>query len=220
MEGKKSFVLYADVKTTLDELTDEQAGKLFKTVLDYVNDENPEIDDAFVRLAFAPIRQQLKRDLDKWLKRSVINSKNGKKGGRPKESEKSESVNLQAKKADNVNVIVNDNDNVIVIENETIILKEGRKLKFAQSLNPFLVTYKKAELKEFLEYWTEHNDNGKKLRFEMSKNQPFNLSRRLGTWHRKNNDGTITKPGATKKRGAGVDPEYLDELNERINGGQ
>ena len=218
MEGKKSFVLYADVKTTLDELTDEQAGKLFKTVLDYVNDENPEIDDAFVRLAFAPIRQQLKRDLDKWLKRSVINSKNGKKGGRPKESEKSESVNLQAKKADNdndnVNVIVNDNDNVIVIENETIILKEGRKLKFAQSLNPYLDKYGKPMLLEFLEYWTESNDNGKLLRFEMSKNQPFNLSRRLGTWNKKNQTDGI---GGKKKQGDGIDADYMNELNERIN---
>ena len=215
MEGKKSFVLYADVKTTLDELTDEQAGKLFKTVLDYVNDENPEIDDAFVRLAFAPIRQQLKRDLDKWLKRSVINSKNGKKGGRPKESEKSESVNLQAKKADNdnVNVIVNDNDNVIVIENETIILKERRKLKFAQSLNPYLDKYGKPMLLEFLEYWTESNDNGKLLRFEMSKNQPFNLDRRLGTWNKKNQTDVI---GGKKKQGDGIDAEYIQELKNRL----
>jgi hypothetical protein len=42
---------------------------------------------------------------------------------------------------------------------------------------------------DFISYWTEHNENGKKMRLEMSKNQPFNIKRRLATWKRmsKNN---------------------------------
>jgi len=49
---------------------------------------------------------------------------------------------------------------------------------------------------EFIDYWTEHNEGGKKMRFEMAKNQPFNIKRRLATWKRnqKNyNNGTTTK---------------------------
>ena len=38
------------------------------------------------------------------------------------------------------------------------------------------------ELIEFLSYWTEHNPDGKKMRFEMAKNQPFNIKRRMATW--------------------------------------
>lgn len=38
--------------------------------------------------------------------------------------------------------------------------------------------------KAFIEYWTEHNDGGRKMRFEMAKNQPFNIGRRMGTWKR------------------------------------
>jgi len=212
MEGKKSFVLYTDVKTTVDLLSNEQAGEAFKWIVNYVNDEHPkDSEDALVKMALAPIKAQLKRDLDKWLKRSSINSENGKKGGRPKESEKSESVISKAKKAVNDNVNVNDNDNVIV--NDNVILKEERKLKFARSLNPYLEQYGKPMLSEFLEYWTESNDNGKLLRFEMSKNQPFNLDRRLGTWNKKNQTDVI---GGKKKQGDGIDAEYIQELKNRL----
>ena len=37
-------------------------------------------------------------------------------------------------------------------------------------------------IREFYDYWTEHNEGGKKMRFEMSKNQPFSIKRRLSTW--------------------------------------
>lgn len=65
-ENKKGFVLYADQKETFDLLTDEQAGQLIKIIYSYVNDENPIIDNPLLKLAFTPIKQQLKRDLKKW----------------------------------------------------------------------------------------------------------------------------------------------------------
>lgn len=66
MKGKKSFILYADIKNTLDQLPDDIAGKLFKLVLDYVNDLDPQPDDLVLKIAFEPIKQQLKRDLKNW----------------------------------------------------------------------------------------------------------------------------------------------------------
>lgn len=92
---------------------------------------------------------------------------------------------------------------------------DSRKLKFADSLRPYLEKYGREMLTEFYEYWTEHNDNGKKMRFEYSKNQPFNVSRRLITWNKRNEDRPINNKG--KKRGEGVDAEYLRELHERLN---
>jgi len=65
-EGKRSFILYADFKHTVDMLDDEKAGKLFKHLLAYVNDEDPTMDDPMVALAFEPMKHQLKRDLRKW----------------------------------------------------------------------------------------------------------------------------------------------------------
>ncbi len=55
----------------------------------------------------------------------------------------------------------------------------------------------------FIDYWTEHNEGGKKMRFEMSKNQPFNIKRRLATWkkNQKNYGTTTTKTTGTTDKG-------------------
>jgi hypothetical protein len=65
-ENKKSFVLYADYIGMVKELTDDEAGMLFKHILAYVNDTNPECDNRLVNIAFALIKAQLKRDLSNW----------------------------------------------------------------------------------------------------------------------------------------------------------
>lgn len=63
---KKWFILYADQHELFEELSDEQAGKLIKHILLYVNDKNPDPpNEAIVKMAFIPIKQTLKRDLKK-----------------------------------------------------------------------------------------------------------------------------------------------------------
>lgn len=113
-DGKKSFVLYCDLIRTIEHLTDEQAGRLFKHVLEYVNDRNPETDDIITKLAFEPIKQQLKRDLGKWEKYINKQRENGMKGGRPPITQKTQAFFEKPKKADNVNVNVNVNDSVTI----------------------------------------------------------------------------------------------------------
>lgn len=78
--GKKSFVLYCDLVHSVEILNDEQAGKLFKHILNYVNDFDPKESDPFIRLAFEPIKQQLKRDLKTWRTKKKKRSDAGKKG--------------------------------------------------------------------------------------------------------------------------------------------
>lgn len=65
-EEKKSFLLYCDQRNIFEMLTDEQAGRLIKTIYSYVNDENPSVDELYLKLAFEPIKLQLKRDLKRW----------------------------------------------------------------------------------------------------------------------------------------------------------
>lgn len=65
-EGKKSFLLYADYIHTFEHLSDEEAGKLIKILFRYVNDQNPQLDDRLLKIAFEPIKMQLKRDLTNW----------------------------------------------------------------------------------------------------------------------------------------------------------
>ena len=114
-ENKKSFILYADLIHTIKKMPQDKAGLLFLTILEYVNDLNPKVDDIIVDLCFEPIKQQLKRDLITWDKFKEKQSLNGKKGGRPKitnesqDNPKNPSLLLETQKSLNVNVNVNDN---------------------------------------------------------------------------------------------------------------
>jgi hypothetical protein len=93
---KKSFILHIDTLAVLDELTNEQAGLLFKAIKSYQMGLNPELD--------------FKRDAANYEKTCEKNRENGSKGGRPKkptETEKTQAVNLKPKKADSDS----DNDN-------------------------------------------------------------------------------------------------------------
>jgi len=72
-ENKNSFILYADLISTVSMLTDEEAGVLLKTILAYVNDLNPVIDNRAINLVFNPIKERMQKDLKKW--ESTINKK-------------------------------------------------------------------------------------------------------------------------------------------------
>lgn len=49
--------------------------------------------------------------------------------------------------------------------------------------------YTNAMLYEFFNYWTEKNENGKKMRFEMQK--VFDVKKRLATWHKRATERTF-----------------------------
>lgn len=80
---RKSFVLHRDSIEILDDLTDEQAGKLFKAIKAYHDGEVIELD-ALIKIAFAPFKNQFARDDEKYQKIVERNKNNGLKGGRPK----------------------------------------------------------------------------------------------------------------------------------------
>ena len=62
---------------------------------------------------------------------------------------------------------------------------DERKLKFADTLKPFLETYGKDMLNDFFKYWTEPNNSGTKFRREMEKT--WDVARRLETWAKRDN---------------------------------
>jgi len=127
---KKGFLLYADQKELFEQLPNDKAGELIKHIFRYVNDENPETDDIILKLAFTPIKQQLKRDLKKFEERADRSRENGKKGGRPK-TQKTQQVNLKPKKPDNDNV----NDNVNDIKDTNVSKAFESKSKFLEWFN-------------------------------------------------------------------------------------
>lgn len=81
-EDKNSFVLYGNIIHTVKKLPMQQQAELFMTILQYVNDENPEVKDPLVDIAFEPIKQQLKIDLKKYEAIKTLRSEIGREGGK------------------------------------------------------------------------------------------------------------------------------------------
>ena len=106
---KKSFLLYCDIIYTISELNNEQAGKLFKHILEYVNDLNPETEDIITRIAFEPIKQSLKRDLQKYENIRLKNKENALKRWNASAFERKRT---NTKNADSDSVSDNDNVNI------------------------------------------------------------------------------------------------------------
>ena len=88
-EGKKGFIIYTDVKETLDNLSDEDVGKLFRGIVNYeVSGDDPDFSGE-LKFAFIPIRQQLDRDSAKWEHKKQVRAEAGKMGGVAKASKSS-----------------------------------------------------------------------------------------------------------------------------------
>lgn len=108
-KDKNSFLIYCDIIHTVEKLDDLQAGKLFKHLLKYVNDQNPIAEDIVTEIAFEPIRQSLKRDLVKYESIRERNSENAKKRWNATASDRIPKVPNDTKNADSVS----DSDSVI-----------------------------------------------------------------------------------------------------------
>lgn len=189
-DNKRSFLLYADVHFTVKQLTDEQAGKLFKIILSYVNDENPEVDDLLIKIAFEPIKQSLKRDLRKY---ELIREKRSLAGKASADKRQQVSTSVERNEQVLTHSTVNVNDNVSVNVNDININKEEllkkREQDFIELVNTYSNIYSVSMLKAFCNYWTEPNKSKTKMRFELEKT--FEIGRRLAKWS--SNDKSFNK---------------------------
>lgn len=117
-ENKKSFILYADLIHTVKKMPKEQAGELLLTILEYVNDENPTVDNMLVDLVFEPIKQQFKRDLVKWDATREKRSKAGRISAEKRAIKKQQVLTrVESVQQTPTNPTVNDNVNDNVNEN-------------------------------------------------------------------------------------------------------
>jgi hypothetical protein len=199
-KDKKGFILYADQKELFEQLPDEKAGQLIKFIMKYVNDENPSTEDLIINLAFTPIKQQLKRDLQKFEQTKVNRSIAGKAGA----DKRWQNVANDSKRISSIaKMAVNDNVNV----NDKVILSIAeRKMNFANQLAIYKKDYSKDILNEFYLYWTEHGVNDKKMRFE--KQTSFEVSRRLNNW---------LKNSAKFDAKESVNDDYMNHVMKQIN---
>ena len=192
-EGKKGFILYADIIHTVKKLPIEKRGELFTIILEYVNDLNPEVTDLLIDLVWEPIKRQMKRDLEHWESIKVKRSEAGKLGGRPRKQTEAKKPNAlfdkqkkqsKAKKAVIVNDTVNANDTVTVNDKESEINR---------STHPALIGFRKnvlVEAKEqgindtiaesFFDYWTVIDEHTKLFLYQAT--EPFGIKNRLKNW--------------------------------------
>ena len=72
---------------------------------------------------------------------------------------------------------------------------EERKKEFGEKLIPYVEKYGKEMIRDFFNYWSEHNEDGKLMAFEKTKTRTFSIPNRLITWNRNNKDkyGTTFK---------------------------
>lgn len=152
-EGKKGFILYADIIHTVKKLPIEKRGELFTIILEYVNDKNPEVKDLLVDLVWEPIKLQLKRDLKKYESRAKRSRENGKLGGRPitqpnPEEPSGLNDNPEEPKKPDI-VIVNDTDTV----NDTVTGNVKVKKKRVAASGP------PDEYKNIVKLWFKHSES-------------------------------------------------------------
>ena len=65
-KNQPGFVVYGDIQAVVDELSDEQAGRLFRAmILYFISGKVPKFDD-ILKYVWIPIRQQMDRDKEKY----------------------------------------------------------------------------------------------------------------------------------------------------------
>lgn len=122
---KDSFLIYTNNKNCIDLLSDEEAGKLFKSLFFYVSTgKEPTFKDKATKMSFMYIKQQIDINAEKYCERIERQRQNGLKGGAPignknalKKQPKTTQTTLNDNDIDIDNDIVNEYDNVIEYDN-------------------------------------------------------------------------------------------------------
>ena len=149
-DSKNSFVVYTDIKETLDDLSDSEVAALFRGMVDYqVTGEDPKFSGT-LKYIFIPIRQQMDRNNTKWERKKAVRAEAGRQGGirsgevrRAKAEAEANEANASQSKQNEANeaneaVTVNGTVNVNVNGNGTVTVSDEAD---AESLSRSLISY-------------------------------------------------------------------------------
>lgn len=156
-ENKNTFVFYAEWKQDFEFLTDAEAGKLIKHLLQFVNDENPEFqnEDRLLQFAAQKLKNVLKKDLKKYEEVCKKRSEAGKKGGvtsgksRALKQDKTNEANASILKQNEHDYEYdNEYDNDILLEKEskTVVEEADSDLQKISDFKNFLKTKKPIQM--------------------------------------------------------------------------
>ena len=149
-DSKNSFVVYTDIKETLDDLSDSEVAALFRGMVDYqVTGEDPNFSGT-LKYIFIPIRQQMDRNNTKWERKKAVRAEAGRQGGirsgevrRAKAEAEANEANASQSKQNEANeaneaVTVNGTVNVNVNGNGTVTVSDGADVA---ALSSSLISY-------------------------------------------------------------------------------
>lgn len=97
---KKNFLLENEQKDTIDTLTDEEAGKLFKGIYNYVNTGESGLK-GILKAVFIPFKKTIDKNEEKYQEICERNKQNGSKGGAPKGNQNARKKQKQPKTTQN-----------------------------------------------------------------------------------------------------------------------
>lgn len=170
--NRDSMIFYRSFYESVNGLSPIIKAEVYDAIFRYGLDfEEPSFTDEIARALFTLIKPQLDANIKRF--------ENGKKPKTKQSESKTEAKQKQKISESEANNNVNVNDNV----NKNINIEE-RKNKFYDAIAKYVDEYPKEMLRDFFNYWTEHGENDKKLRFE--KEKTFGIKQRLSTWHSRN----------------------------------
>lgn len=183
-EDRHIFTFYRSYYELAKEIPQEIRGQFYEALVEYQFTGKEPVFNGVLKLAWAGAKYAadkqvngFKTYINKGNQHDPIGDPTGVGGGDPSGKSKSKDKN---KGKDN------SKNNI-----------EERKLKFAETLKPFVDTYGKEMIKDFYLYWTEPNKSNTKFRQELQKT--WSAERRLINWN-KNNFGNKNKGGNDKEQ--------------------
>ncbi len=187
--NRDSMIFYRSFYESVNGLSPVIKAEVYDAIFRYGLDfEEPSFTDEIARALFTLIKPQLDANIKRF--------ENGKKPKTKQSESKTEAKQKQKISESEANNNVNVNDNV----NKNINIEE-RKSKFYDAIAKYVDEYPKEMLRDFFNYWSEHGENDKKLRFE--KEKTFGIKQRLSTWHSRNPKQYQTE---------GISPEELKAI--------
>lgn len=221
---KSRFLMYIDWNDMIEELDDQSRGQLLLAIMRYQSGaELPEMDIG-AKVAFAQIRNQFRKDEEKYSRTVANRSAAGKLGGRPKANasaekqkkqmlfEESNAKQTEAKKADNDNV----NDNVLK-ENT---LKGVKEKRFApptpENVRGYCreMGYMNVDAERFVDFYAAKD-------WMIGKNRMKDWKAAVRNWARQDQSPVTKKPAAKKNafqnfedRGTDYDAMLAEQTRE------
>lgn len=186
---RDSMIFYRSFYESVNGLSPVIKAELYDAIFEYsLNFKEIEFTNEISKALFTLIKPQLDANIKRF--------ENGKKPKTKQKESKTEAKDKQNEIKVEANNNVNVNDNV----NKNINIEE-RKSKFYDAITEYVDEYPKQMLRDFFNYWSEHGENDKKLRFE--KEKTFGIKQRLSTWHSRNPKQYKTE---------GISPEELKAI--------